>query len=415
MKEVTKNAIIYSVGNALNALLPILLLPLLTHTLTPVQYSVISLFQLYIFILSPIIGLESISAVSRFYFDERVNISQYVVAALILSVICGVSGIFTLNIVWQHLNLESKYKIDIILIAILYCILMFAYNLYIALLINKHQALKYTNATLSLFFLNIGLTALFYKYSIINEYLRIGPMMISAAIACGLSYIALSKLNLLREKPDVICLVKMADYSVPLIIHTLSGALLGMGPLVVMSYNGEVVAVGSYSIALTIGSAIGIIGVGINKAITPKLIELFEKKPEIIDIYKKYIGMAAIILIGLIPTYLLMEPCIFEFLSFFVNDRHAGYTSHLKWVVTGFILNTIYLLYVNIIVCYKQTKSLAFYTLLSASLGILGSYVGMKTYGAESAGVGMAIAFTILTTSVYIKSMYYKASNFKPL
>ena len=404
MRRIIRNGAIYTLGNALNAALPLLLLPLLTHSLTPEQYSKIALFQMFVFILSPLIGLEGVSAISRFYFEKNAQISRYIVTALLLSVVCGIFVIALQQMFGADVAARYDFNESILLLSAVYCVALYPYNICLAIVINRHQAGQYTAATLAFFCLNIALTAVFYYMSIMDEYLRIGPMLLAAVICGALSLIALTKMSLLGGRPNAQCLSEITRFSSPLVVHTLSGALLGMGPLLVMTNGNELENVAYYNIALTLGSVIGILGVGINKAITPWLLESYERNANVLQLYGKYAASASLGLIAIVPLYLLIEPLILRFNSYFIDGRHLGYAHHLKWVVVGFILNTIYLLYVNVLICIKETGALAMYSFASSGLGILVAYAAMSIYGAELAGAGMTIAFAALSLCVYIKS-----------
>ena len=59
---------IYLFSNILNALIPFLLLPILTHNLTPNEYGQVAMFQTLISGVAALTGLNTIGAANRKYF-----------------------------------------------------------------------------------------------------------------------------------------------------------------------------------------------------------------------------------------------------------------------------------------------------------------------------------------------------------
>ncbi|HDW3177945.1 TPA: polysaccharide biosynthesis protein, partial [Escherichia coli] len=61
---------IYLFSNILNALIPFLLLPILTHNLTPNEYGQVAMFQTLISGVAALTGLNTIGAANRKYYDD---------------------------------------------------------------------------------------------------------------------------------------------------------------------------------------------------------------------------------------------------------------------------------------------------------------------------------------------------------
>nr|ELR5257562.1 hypothetical protein [Providencia rettgeri] len=65
-----KQSFIYLSTNIINAAIPFILLPIFSSYLTTTAYGKIAIFQLLITGLGAIIGLNTIGAASRYYFDN---------------------------------------------------------------------------------------------------------------------------------------------------------------------------------------------------------------------------------------------------------------------------------------------------------------------------------------------------------
>ncbi len=69
-RELLQHSSVYAVGQILNRLAALLLLPLYTHCLSPADYGVMAILDLTAVILSLMIGGGMVSAVTRFHFDD---------------------------------------------------------------------------------------------------------------------------------------------------------------------------------------------------------------------------------------------------------------------------------------------------------------------------------------------------------
>ncbi|MDL4030324.1 oligosaccharide flippase family protein, partial [Proteus mirabilis] len=69
--KLLRGASVYLTSNILNSAIPFLLLPILTRYLSTEEYGKIAMFQIFLAGISTLIGCNTISAISRKYFDDR--------------------------------------------------------------------------------------------------------------------------------------------------------------------------------------------------------------------------------------------------------------------------------------------------------------------------------------------------------
>ena len=69
---------VYGFGSILNAAIPFFIMPILTRNLTPVDYGIVSMFNVLLNFTLPFIGVSTNSAIARYYYDkEKVNLKVY--------------------------------------------------------------------------------------------------------------------------------------------------------------------------------------------------------------------------------------------------------------------------------------------------------------------------------------------------
>lgn len=400
--SILRNGLIYTIGNSLNALLPLVLVPFLTQELDNRDYARVASFQMIIFFLTPVLSLESISAIARAYFDKRVSLPAYITSSLIVAFFGLIFSILIIVLLYALSSIASSVEIEIIAAAVAYCIFMYPFNLVLAIMINKGQPVNYSFLAISAFLLNLFITLSMFHFLESSSFLRIYAQVVTALMLGLFCSYYLIRSNLVAASGNRKYVKDILVFSSPLVVHTLGGALLGMGPQLALIFFGAMESVSDYSIALQIGSAIGLISVGANKAVAPWLQYNYEISKDVLNKYTKLISLSWIVGIILFLFYMILEPVILDILNIFIDQRYFGYSIYLKWVVAGFLANGIYLLYVNVLVCRRQTLALASMSSLSGILGLGLSVLAISWFGVAFAGIGIAAAFGMLAVSVGI-------------
>src|SRR5207344_1385676 len=84
-----QSALKYTSANLLNAVIPILLLPLLTAYLSKEDYGIVSIFQVIVMITLPFVGFSASAAVERGYYEESLDFPDYLSNALYSILVSG--------------------------------------------------------------------------------------------------------------------------------------------------------------------------------------------------------------------------------------------------------------------------------------------------------------------------------------
>jgi O-antigen/teichoic acid export membrane protein len=82
--ELVRVASVYTVAQVLNALIPLLLLPILTRHMDTAEYGVATLFATLVALTNIVVGLSLHGAIQRAYFDDAVDHPAYVGTCLYL-------------------------------------------------------------------------------------------------------------------------------------------------------------------------------------------------------------------------------------------------------------------------------------------------------------------------------------------
>ena len=80
--------LIYGAGDAIRRVVPLLLLPVFTYYLSPDSYGELSIFNIYVALMTTLLSAGCIGAVGREYFDRTGNDFGNYVAHCLMLVLC---------------------------------------------------------------------------------------------------------------------------------------------------------------------------------------------------------------------------------------------------------------------------------------------------------------------------------------
>ena len=86
-------------------------MPILTRYLSPEQYGMISIFNVYTSIIASIIGLSSLTAFIKIYYNDKFENSSYLSIAIIISLLTALMIVFLIYIVGSYLVTLYEVKL----------------------------------------------------------------------------------------------------------------------------------------------------------------------------------------------------------------------------------------------------------------------------------------------------------------
>jgi len=202
---------------------------------------------------------------------------------------------------------------------------------------------------------------------------------------------------------DFESLKKILNFGLPLLPHAIAGILLASSSkfFLVNMISNE--AVGIYTVAFQVASAVLLIMTSVNQAWAPNLYEILNSKPtEIVKLgivkqtYKVMLFMIAITLL-----FIVVVPYIF---IFFINvNYHSGILIS-RIISIGFLMNGLYFLVTNYILFTKKTKVLSYITTIISFIGAVINYYLILEYGIIGAAYGLIANFGLLFIIVFYYS-----------
>lgn len=412
---ILKNGIIYIVFEALNKSLPFLLLPILTHYLTPGGLGLIAEFVSLTGIFAAFTGLSVHGAVNVAYF--KLNAKEMPVYVFNVFLILLLSTIFVLlvavagsSIYDENYNLPTKW----LYLAVVLSATQFVTTINLVLWQSEKKAINYSLYQSLQTILKFSLIILFVVLLGVGWEGQIYGSAIAMLFFALISLFVLYRREYLRPIINIEYIKDALKFGVPLIPHQLAAwVFMGFNILLISSYLSKEEA-GIFSVAIQFALIMYVLTQAANRAIQPflydKLKNINEDDKRVIVRFT-YLGFVITIVVGL---------CLWGFSMFiidiFVDEHFHKAKKYLFFLIMAGVLDGFYLLVVNYIFYVKKTQHLAAITLISAVIHIatalvLIDIIGMMGVALASviSGVSYFVLTWMLSARVYHMSWFGKA------
>jgi len=388
-----KTSSIYISSNIINAVIPFILLPVLTRYLSQVEYGQIAMFQLLVAALTAVAGMGVVGASSRKYYDKDVtflNLQDFNGACFhVLLISTLIISPFILYFSDEISRLLAIPK-DWILTALMMASLSFIVQIRLGQWQIRNQASRYAVLQFIRSLANIILSLLFVITFNFGADGRIEAQLITALLIGGTSLYLLRKDDLVSFFSFKPLFIREAlNFGIPLMPHIIGIFLLSSADRYIINSRLGLESAAIYMVSYQLSSALGIVFDAINKAYTPWLFALLKEnliEAKLKVIKATYLYMLFLLLLALLSF--VIGPFIVVFIA---GDTYSQAGSIIGYLCAGHIFNGMYLMVTNYIFYSKKTKYLSLVTITSSVISIILMLLLIQYNGL----VGVAQAFAI--------------------
>lgn len=388
-----KKTSVYFTSNILNAIIPFILLPVLTRYLSPAEYGQIAMFQTLLAALSSFIGFNAIAAAGRKFYDGEIdneilrlfNGSSIQVIAISSAATYLVVYIFEQQLS-EFLGIPSLWILASVLISSLSCIV----SLRLGQWQIRGEARWYGVLQVFIGLLNMLLSLLLVIELNKGAEGRIAALVVSTIITAIISLFFLYKDKLLKIRNwNYIYIKEILNFGVPLIPHTVGFFLISSVDRFVINERMGLTEAGIYMVAVQLSSAMGIVFDAINKAYVPWLFEKLKvnNTDEKFKIVKStYIYFIVVLTVAIISFSI--GPL---FIRVVAGDNYEKAGDIIGLLCLGQAFGGMYLMVTNYIFYTKKTGNLALVTIITGLINLLLLIVLINSMGL----IGAALAYCI--------------------
>jgi O-antigen/teichoic acid export membrane protein len=387
---------IYAISTLINSSIPFLLLPILTRHLTPEEYGVVAVFQVWCSLLGVFCGLNTYGAATRKYYDydePEIYMGDYISACVTIMIISSlILTVIMLPFVGPLLKTLGLPK-EWIFAGILVGIGNFLVQLRLRQWQVRKKPIKYGQFQVSQSALNAGLSLLLVltvSLGVDGRLIGITSSMLLFGVI-GAILLWRDKLLTLSWQPK---LIKDAlAFSVPLLPHFIGGFLLLTVDRAVISSILGLEAAGHYMVAVQLALALNLLLQSIHKAYVPWLFERikqddFEEKKQVIKIsYLYFIGLIIIALLA----FILGKPA----LIFIAGVEYAPAGDVIGWLVLAQTILGMYFVVSSYLIYAKKTQQISKVTIVSGAINIVLLLTLLEPYGLAGAAWAMCAGTTV--------------------
>ena len=385
---------IYLFSNILNAVVPFILLPILTRYLTPEEYGEVAIFQTLLGLLGAFVGMTFVGAANRKFYDSNLEKSELAEFIGTCVQLISISALLVFSVFFlfrsnfsEWLSLKPSY--------VLFAVFVSFCTVIIALRLGQWQvqkkAIKYGVFQISQSLLNMLLSLLLVVVLLKGVAGRIDAQIVAGLAFVLVAFILLKKDGLLKVaiwRKDY--LAEALRFGIPLMPHLAGGFLLNSVDRFVINDVMGLAEAGIYMVAVQITMAIAVVFDAINKAYVPWLFEKlkvnnFKEKQQIVKL--TYLWYLVIALGVLFAFYI--GPWLVVFIA---GEKYAQAGEVVGWLALGQGFQGMYLMVTNYIFFSKKTGLLSLVSIGSGLLNLVLLIVLVHILGLQGAAMAFALS-----------------------
>jgi len=392
--KLIRSTLIYTSSNIAVAIVPFILLPIMTKYLSTSDYGTIANFFLLVSFTGCFVGVNVHGAIMVAYYEkDTVDLPLYIKNCFYIII---VSVLVVGAAYWGFGNYISKYTTipfswlwTIIVISSIQMLIAINLNLW---RINS-KAFKYSAFQVTQTLITLGLAVWFVVFLGKGWQGRVGATFITILIYGIISIFFLYKEGWLKGKYSINKEYFKGAFlfGLFLIPHGLGLIILQLADRLFITNMVGISETGIYSVGSQVGMAITLITNSFLLAFQPWLYEkLSEGNP---DSYKKIVVMTYMFVIGTVIIAVILGISAPIIISIFVDTKFSGSYQYVLWLGLGYGFYAIYSLFINFIAYTKKTRIISMITIFACVVNITLNYFLIQRFGAIGAAYATCFAY----------------------
>lgn len=405
-----KSISVYTFFRVINRTVPVILLPFLTHYLSPVDYGVVDLYFVSLLLLTPLIGFNTSNSVGRLYYDrDEIDYPVYISSVVYFNFITTIIWLIVVLIFGTYFLYIVNLKVSLSFLFFLVLNASFD-QISVIQLTNwrvQDKPIPYGLLGLSRTVIEVVLSVILVRYLIQNWQGRVLGQFSGALVAICISFYFMVKNGLIKNSFNFTYLKKAINYGTPLILHSIGGILIGYSNRFFIYKYLDIGAAGIFASAFQIAMVVSLLQSSFNEAWVPyffnslKFHDNYKTRLQIVKITYLYFAVLIILSILLIV--------FIPFLYMFIGEQYQSGQNLSVYIMIAYLFNGMYKMFGNYMFFLKKTNIIAFGTILTLIMSMLLNYFLIPRIGLSGAAISLTISFFIqLVVFIVIAQKYYK-------
>lgn len=390
MRSMKINVIIYFIANTSVALIPFILMPILTRYLGPDGYGVVAMFTTFTTLLGSVVGLNVHNGITTRWFDrDDLDFPQYVSACLLILIASALFVFFVFLGTKHWLSFKLSIPVFWLNATILVAIAAFVTQIRLVLWQVQEKPIHYGSVQFGQALFN-GLLSYIAVVIFLNDFEgRLWGHVLSVVFFGLLSLFLLYKEGYFKLRTQWMYIKDALAFGVPLIPHVLGSFFLLVVDRMIVNIKLGTSAAGIYMLAVQIALAFNLINEAFNKAYVPWLYARLKQG----ELAQKIKIVQWVYLYFLV---LLIMPLLSVFFGQYVIEIVGGTkfleaAPVLNWLILMQSFHGMYFLVTNYLFYERKTHITAMITIICGTINIVLTLYLVDVFGLIGAGISSAM------------------------
>lgn len=401
-KLLLTQASFFIAASVVAAVMPFLLLPVLTAYIPPKDFAIIGVFQGLYTAFLPLCGLGVGSAIVRQSYDSTPHeLGSYIFNAVLVMVV-STAALTLFVVLFQRSIVDGLgFEIGVVYLALFSAASMFVFNIYLGQCQVNQLALRFGILQVSHSALNVGLSLFFTIGLVMGAAGRIWGIALAALAFSCVGVIGLLKMGRLNVSYNPGDIRSALRFGLPLIPHELGTFFTNWLAIILMSALLPAEEVGVYTLAFTAAMALGVLCGAFNRAFVPWLYARlkqndYKEKAAIVAFTWKYFALMAIVSV----VSLKAGPGSIQLVF---GESYAAAGNYIGWLVVGQALGGCYLMVTNYLFYLRKTEIPSGITIVSSIFNVALLLIVLPTHGVA----GAVFAFVFTRAMIFFLTFYF--------
>ena len=380
-----------------------MLLPLLTHYLSPKDYGTLAIFQVFLALTIPLVGMSMQNNILRNFAKMSKGEMAKLIGSLI-SILCITTGILTVaTLVWSA-SQGIIFGIPVWLFAILP--LIAASSVLLAflqtVLRNQDRLLLYGCFLVSNSLFNLVLSIIFV---VVMGFGWLGRASgIAGSLICFgiVGLIALRRQRLLDFKFNRQIIKDVLEISLPLIPHAIGGIILTSSDRFFLDKMVNREVVGLYAVGYCFGMIVNIFVDSFSQAWSPWFFRQMACSTK--QIQQKIVGYTYLSFGVFILIAFSVTGVSYVFLPYILSEKYQGASQFIFWIAGGYAFRGMYIMVSPYLFYAGKTNFLGVGTISIAMVNLILNYFLIRINGAIGAAQSTLISWMLLFLCTWANS-----------
>lgn len=384
--------------------MPFFMLPLLTGHLSTSEFGMLMLVEVTILVVSPFVLSNLPGAVNSEYVHlTKTEFKDYITNALMLAL----AAFFLTSFVVSALGWIFP-RMLVLPFAVWACIPLLASlkivgTVVLGIFQMRQEPYKFGLLVFVQVLIDLGLSYLLVAVYNMGLYGRLGGVYSGFFISMMIGLMVLKRMDLFSFKYVRHYSAKILSFTMPLIPHTLAGAVLAMSDRYFLASMVGENSVGVYGVAYQAASIMMLVAMSVCQAWNPFLFRLLKAASP--EANKKIRLTVSLMICSFLVAGMTIYASSDYFFKWFVDEKYFEAKLFFPWLLIGFMCQAIYLLFSSKFFYYKKTAKLAMLTTIFAAFNLLLNYILIGRYGVLGAAYSTAITWFLAMLCVALFSL----------